>query len=298
MMTTPTMAVCLNSAMKDADGLHSCESCNPLHHLLQENSNSYPVPDHNFEMSSNSQDEQLLEFSPDDSDLNLMDTSQPDALVSVGSGVIASNEANSTTPTVTQNMAKTVEKPKPVDPRIKLMKAKIEEMQQEMMSLQNRRHHSEMEEKRMKKEILDLRRDSNKKYQEEKSRREELEKEVIALKRRRSDSWGSSTTTASVSRSRAGDFPACRNDGQRFPVSMNQEDGHQGTLSFRRLDLPEDLKTPQFMHSWAKQGTRSPLQKPSIILKLEKQGFDLGILAQLSCNTLMDVLCNIVQSPL
>ena len=94
MTTSDAMAECPNSACKDADGLHSCDSCNPLHHLLyQENSNLSLVTDYEPEMA-NSQEE-LLVLSPDDSDLTLMDTNQTESVVTEVPDAIATNVANS-----------------------------------------------------------------------------------------------------------------------------------------------------------------------------------------------------------
>ena len=102
MMTTPdATADCHDSASKDADGLHSCVSCNPLHHLYQENCNSSLVTDYEPVMATNNQDELLL--SPDDSDLNLMDTSQTESVVTEVPDAIATNVANSVKPPVHQN---------------------------------------------------------------------------------------------------------------------------------------------------------------------------------------------------
>ena len=166
MMNNPdAKAECPDSASKDADGLHSCVSCNPFHHLYQENCNPSLVTDYEPVMA-NSQEE-LLVLSPDDSDLTLMETNQTESVVTEVPDAIATSVANSVKPPVHQSLVKTGRKIKlSEDPTLRVMQAKIEELQQTVLTFHNKHHCHEVENKTLRRENMDLRRDIHSKYQQ------------------------------------------------------------------------------------------------------------------------------------
>ena len=167
-------------------------------------------------------------------------------------GAIATNVANSAKPPANQSQVKTGGKCKlSEDPAMRLLQAKIEELQQTVHSFHNKHHCHERENNKLRKENMDLRRDIHSQYQVVEKQNEELRKEIIALKRRRTDSCGSAITTASVSRSSMGSYPSSRSV-ERFPADYNQEDTHQSTLSHKAQEMPVELKVPEHIYSWAR----------------------------------------------
>ena len=95
-------------------------------------------------MATNDQDDLFL--SPDDSDLNLMDTSQTELVLTEVPDAIATNVTNSVKPAAHQNQVKTGKKFSE-DPTLRVMQAKIEELQQTVLSFHNKHHVHEKENK-------------------------------------------------------------------------------------------------------------------------------------------------------
>ena len=105
------------------------------------------------------------------------------------------------------------------DPDVRVLQAKIEELQQMVQDFHNKHNCHERENK-------DLRRDFNNKYQVVEKQNEDLKKEIIVLKRQRTDSFGSAITTASTSRSSTASYPSSRSR-ERYPADFNQQNAHQ-----------------------------------------------------------------------
>ena len=262
---------CANASNVDGDGLHSCDQCNALHHMLylldedmakDSNSNLFPEQEEPaFDMSNKTND--ALELHPDDHDMEIDHNGNGEAAETIAPNG-ASNFMPAPAPAVTCDLAK---KKMSEDRKRRTLEAKVEELIQATMVTDNRLANAER-------------------------RICEQNREIISLKRRRTDSAGNSVATASTTRSSSSSSNTSRVRDQDY--SGSQEEAHQNTLSVKGVPrdfLPEALKDPKHSYNWRKQCTMSPLKRAKIIPKLRAQGIEEWVLEGMTVNDLMDFIC-------
>ena len=145
---------CKNSSDLDTEGLHSCAICNPLHHLLYQNSNSSLIPDKEKEsVMSDHQDE--LELSLNESEMIDMTQSEAEDVPVVIETTVSNSNKHPPRPAAPSlvKKKKSVKCSLSKDPTVRLLQAQVEELQQKVMTMANAQENHERENNNLKKSL-------------------------------------------------------------------------------------------------------------------------------------------------
>ena len=164
---------CVNANRVDSDGIHSCDQCNPLHHMLypndvnksgtDSNHNLFPENESSIKMSSAND---ALMLHPDEVDMEIEQSEQREAPETIVANP-ASNLMPAPMPAAPPSLVKKMSENK----EIRTLQARVEELVQSNESSNRRLAYAEMQ-------------------------ISEQKRELISMKRRRLDSAGNSVSTS------------------------------------------------------------------------------------------------------